>query len=60
MHTWDNPYPELKFEGEESNSQINYIKENITCYLTKENPIDNKDCCIGCPVLLEKDERGRI
>lgn len=63
-HTWMNPYPKMYFSNEPKNEikmnvdsndedsrKKEQIKENLTCYLLKENYIDNKDMLLGYPII---------
>ena len=65
IHTWKNPYPKMFLEDIEDskknseNSEIKdnskdekmkIIKENLTCYVSRLNYIDNKKLLLGCPL----------
>ena len=64
-HTWKNPYPEMYIKKEEDknlgkeidkeNERINKIKENLTCFISRLNYIDNKNILLGYPIKKNKD-----
>ena len=63
-HTWKNPYPEMFFKNkdnfnkEEINkiSELKEIKENLTCFISRLNYIDDKNIILGYPI--KKDKKG--
>ena len=73
IHTWENPYPKMyymesKMETEENEDEIQNekadrkmqtIKENLTCYLLRENYIDNPEILLGYPVIQTKSAYGK-
>ena len=38
--------------------KLQFIKENLTCYMLKENYIDNPDIILGYPIIQKKAEYG--
>ena len=63
-HTWDDPYPKMYYanapkneikmdvdSGEIDARRKEVIKENLTCYLLRENYIDNKEILLGYPII---------
>ena len=65
VHTWKNPYPEMysknsssdleKVAIEENKKNKNIktlmeIKENLTCYISRSNYIDNRNILLGYPI----------
>ena len=62
-HTWNDPYPKMYFSNEPKNEikmevdcdidarRKEAIKENLTCYLLRENYIDNKEILLGYPII---------
>ena len=64
-HTWKNPYPEMYIKKEDDkrlgkeidveNERINKIKENLTCFISRLNYIDNKNILFGYPIKKDKD-----
>ena len=67
-HTWKNPYPEMYIKKEvqnelmneknvgEENKRINEIKENLTCFISRLNYIDNKSILFGYPIQKSYDD----
>ena len=64
VNTWKNPYPEMYFKNslnkinnnkienkqdDELNS-FNKIKENLTCFISRLNYIDNRNIILGYPI----------
>ena len=58
-HTWKNPYPEMHFETKNNeiknkeNDEFNTlkeIKENLTCFMSRINYIDNSNIILGYPL----------
>lgn len=70
VHTWKNPYPkmyysnqnkiEMQMEDEEEIVSRNQeeIKENLACYLLKENYIDNQELLLGYPIIKSNSTYG--
>ena len=65
IHTWKNPYPKMFLEDIEDskknnestekkenseNEKMKIIKDNLTCYVSRLNYIDNKNLLLGCPL----------
>ena len=65
VHTWKNPYPEMYFKKNsdvivinkniniienEENNKLKVIKENLTCFISRINYIDNKNMILGYPI----------
>ena len=64
-HTWKNPYPEMHFETKNNeiknkeNDEFNTlkeIKENLTCFMSRINYIDNNDIILGYPLKKINDK----
>ena len=63
VHTWKNPYPEIyckKKEIEKNNEDKikNKIKEDLTCFISRNNYIDDKNILLGYPIRIK--ERGKF
>ena len=72
IHTWKNPYPEMHFNNliikrnnnikENINNyksfKFNKIAEKLTCLISKQNYIDNKDILLG--FLIKQLRNGNI
>ena len=64
VHTWNNPYPQMYFKSKTNNNEIinnnklQLIKENLTCYMLKENYIDNHNIILGYPIVQTKSTYG--
>ena len=65
VHTWKDPYPKMfhKIIEEKKNAIIiedkedektKIIKDNLTCFLSKINYIDDKNILLGYPIKTEK------
>ena len=65
VHTWKNPYPEMHFKNASSDlekvvieenisfkniNKIKEIKENLTCFISRLNYIDNRNILLGYPI----------
>ena len=63
-HTWNDPYPKMFFSHDPKNEikmdvescekdakRKEVIKENLTCYLLRENYIDNNQILLGYPII---------
>ena len=60
VHTWKNPYPEMYFKTydntkfneieKEEDKKLKEIKENLTCFISRLNFIDNKNFIPGYPI----------
>ena len=62
IHKWKNPYPEMYFKNDSNSSLVNNskednesnklkeIKENLTCFISRFNYIDNKNIILGYPI----------
>ena len=59
IHTWKNPYPEMYFKNNEDinenkenkeSDKIKEIKEDLTCYISRLNYIDDKNLLLGYPI----------
>ena len=64
VHTWKNPFPKMFHkDNEEKNNSINIeekkddkmeiIKDNLTCFLSKNNYIDDHSILLGYPIKKE-------
>ena len=58
IHTWKDPYPEMFFKNNEDinenkenkeSDKIKEIKEDLTCYISRLNYIDDKNLLLGYP-----------
>ena len=73
VHTWKDPYPKMysmknQMEEEESEAKEKEdklerkqetIKENLTCYLLRDNYIENSEVLLGYPVINSKSDYGK-
>ena len=74
-HTWINPYPEMFFKKENEDDshknkteekkdknfmRIQQIKDNLTCFMTKSNYIDEPDILLGYPIIQDKTGKDKI
>ena len=64
VHTWKNPYPEMYFKNslnkinnntienkqDDKINSFNKIKENLTCFISRLNYIDNRNIILGYPI----------
>ena len=62
VHTWKDPYPEIyfaknslniinnKLEENKENDEINLLKEDLICYISRLNYIDNRNIILGYPI----------
>jgi len=64
-HTWKEPYPQMYFKKDENqksdskeenndkkcDSELQKIKDNLTCFLLKVNYIDDPDIILGYPII---------
>ena len=65
VHTWKNPYPEIYFKNSSSElekviieeniifknlNKLKEIKENLTCFISRLNYIDNRNILLGYPI----------
>ena len=68
-HTWKAPYPKMYYKNngmdldESSNVEdvrkIQAIKENLTCYVLRDNYIDNQEILLGYPIVQSKSLYGK-
>lgn len=69
VHSWKNPYPKMFYMStkmdveEKENNQKNerkmqIIKENLTCYMLRDNYIDNPEILLGYPIIRKTSEYG--
>ena len=66
IHTWKNPYPKMYFkENKEINNNDNdlillnknkIIKENLTCFITKQNIFDDTNIIFGYPLVKKSSK----
>ena len=63
IHTWKDPYPKMYFKEttEISNDLIpldknEIIKENLTCFITKQNILDDANIIFGYPLVKESSK----
>ena len=70
IHTWQDPYPKMysrknQMEEEENEAKDKLerkqetIKENLTCYLLRDNYIENSRVLLGYPVINIKSTYGK-
>jgi hypothetical protein len=73
IHTWKDPYPKMyrmKNQMEEKENEAKEkkgkleriqeeIKENLTCYLLRENYIANSKILLGYPIINRKSGLGK-
>ncbi len=73
VHTWKDPYPKMysmknKMEEDENESKEQKdkldrkketIKENLTCYLLRDNYIENSGILLGYPIINIKSTYGK-
>ena len=72
IHTWKNPYPKMHFTytkmgidndekkiKSEEERKMQIIKENLTCYMLRDNYIDNPDIILGYPIVQNKSTYGK-
>ena len=62
VHTWKAPYPEMYFaknslnmienelEENKIDDKLNLVKEDLTCYISRLNYIDNRNIILGYPI----------
>ena len=62
VHTWKDPYPEMyfaknslnmienKLEENKIDDKLNLLKEDLTCYISRLNYIDNRNIILGYPI----------
>ena len=62
VHTWKDPYPAMyfakndinitknKFEENKEDDKLNLLKEDLTCYISRLNYIDNRNIVLGYPI----------
>ena len=67
IHTWKNPYPEMFFIKKEDSIEIKEgndsaipkeIKEDLTCFISRLNYIDDKNILLGYP--MKRIKNGTI
>jgi ubiquitin-protein ligase len=64
VHTYDSPYPILgEFIPEKKNNSIeeaklNYLKNNLTCFLVKTDFISDNKMVLGYPIMLQRTKGG--
>ncbi len=51
-HSWKNQFPNCL--NSEEDCKIKFIKENLTCYVLRDNYIDNKEIILGFPIVKSK------
>ena len=62
VHTWKDPYPIMhlgkyslniindKLEENKADDKLNLLKEDLTCYISRLNYIDNRNIILGYPI----------
>ena len=71
VHSWKNPYPKMHYmstemevdqdENEkslENERKAEKIKENLTCYMLRDNYIDNPEILLGYPIIQSRSPYG--
>ena len=70
VHSWANPYPTMyymnpKMDVDEKEDQkkkeerkMEIIKENLTCYMLRDNYVDNPEILLGYPIIQSKSAYG--
>ena len=70
VHSWKNPYPKMHYmntkmevdqENEkslENEQKVEKIKENLTCYMLRDNYIDNPEILLGYPIIQSRSPYG--
>jgi ubiquitin-protein ligase len=70
VHTWKEPYPKMHvnytkmgLDDDKAKNNTYYkmreIKGNLTCFMLKNNYIDNPDILLGYPIVQNKDVLGK-
>ena len=72
VHTWKEPYPKMHVnytkmgideDDDKAKKDADYkmreIKGNLTCFMLKNNYIDNPDILLGYPIIQNKDVLGK-
>lgn len=73
IHTWKDPYPKMHFNYtkmgyDDSNKKIdsnseykrmNELKGNLTCFMLKNNYIENPEILLGYPIVQNKNVLGK-
>ena len=66
-HTWKNPYPKMHYssnqmvldlERSSKAKAIHEIKMNLTCYVLRDNFVDNPSILLGYPIVQVKSPYG--
>ena len=72
VHSWKNPYPRMHYmstkmevdeneknqKNQENERKMQIIKENLTCYMLRDNYIDNPEILLGYPVIQNRSPYG--
>ena len=63
-HTWKEPYPKMYYKSDElksvenskldNESKMKILKENLTCYVLRDNYIDNPEILLGYPIVKKR------
>ena len=72
IHSWKDPYPKMhymstKMEVEENEKKeknrnerkMQKIKENLACYMLRDNYIDNPEILLGYPIIQRRSAYGK-
>ena len=72
VHTWKDPYPKMHVNytkmgidedddktKKDDDYKMREIKGNLTCFMLKNNYIDNPDILLGYPIVQNKDALGK-
>ena len=67
VHTWKNPYPEIFYtenyldkininiNESNKNKKLIFLKENLTCFISKINFIDDRNIILGYPIKVLRE-----
>ena len=72
VHSWKNPYPRMHYmstkmevdendknqKNQENERKMQIIKENLTCYMLRDNYIDNPEILLGYPIIQNRSAYG--
>ena len=70
IHTWKSPYPKMHYmnnemeveqneKKEEKDRKMQTIKENMTCYMLRDNYFDNPEILLGYPIIQSSSPYGQ-
>ena len=69
VHSWKDPYPKMHYmstemdldeneKNQKNERKMQIIKENLTCYMLRDNYIDNPDILLGYPIIQNRCAYG--